>query len=92
MILSSDNGPIEDDGYEFITPLDRRGHRPAAPSGGAKYSILEAARRPLLVRLAGRVKPGASAALVSQVLHLAASLAALAGVAVPELRRARRTA
>lgn len=85
VILSSDNGPIEDDGYESITPLtDRRGHRPGGPFRGAKYSILEAGTRmPLLVRWPGRVKPGVSAALVSQV-DLAASLAALAGVTVPD--------
>jgi arylsulfatase A-like enzyme len=85
VILSSDNGPIEDDGYEQVTPLtDRRGHRPGGPFRGAKYSILEAGTRvPLLVRWPGRVKPGVSPALVSQV-DLAASLAALAGVAVPD--------
>ena len=85
VFLSSDNGPIEDDGYESITPLtDRRGHRPGGPFRGAKYSILEAGTRiPLLVRWPGRVKPGVSPALVSQV-DLAASLAALAGVVVPD--------
>ena len=84
-MLSSDNGPIEDDGYEDFTPVtDRRCHRPGGPFRGAKYSILEAGTRmPLLVRWPGRVKPGVSAALVSQV-DLAASLAALAGVAVPD--------
>ena len=85
VVLSSDNGPIEDDGYEQITPLtDRRGHRPGGPFRGAKYSILEAGTRmPLIVRWPGRVEPGVSHALVSQV-DLAATLAALAGVTVPE--------
>jgi arylsulfatase A-like enzyme len=85
VILSSDNGPIEDDGYESITPpTDRRGHRPGGPFRGAKYSILEAGTRmPLVVRWPGRVKPGVSPALVSQV-DFAASLAALAGVPVAE--------
>ena len=85
VILSSDNGPIEDDGYEQVTPLtDRRGHRPGGPFRGAKYSILEAGTRvPLVLRWPGRVKPGTSHALVSQV-DFAASLAALVGVRVPD--------
>jgi arylsulfatase A-like enzyme len=85
VVLSSDNGPVEDDGYEDFTPAAARpSHRPGGPFRGAKYSILEAGTRmPRLVRWPRRVKPGVSAALVSQV-DLAASLAALAGVRVPD--------
>jgi arylsulfatase A-like enzyme len=85
VVLSSDNGPIEDDGYESLSPMtDRRGHRPGGPFRGAKYSLLEAGTRmPLVVRWPGRVKPGVSSALVSQV-DLARSLAALVGASVPE--------
>jgi arylsulfatase A-like enzyme len=85
VVLSSDNGPIEDDGYEDFTPAAARpSHRPGGPFRGAKYSILEAGTRmPFLVRWPGRVKPGTSPALVSQV-DLAASLAALAGMRVPD--------
>jgi arylsulfatase A-like enzyme len=85
VVLSSDNGPIEDDGYEDFTPPSARPtHRPGGPHRGAKYSLLEAGTRmPLVVRWPGRVKPGVSPALVSQV-DLARSLAALVGASVPE--------
>jgi arylsulfatase A-like enzyme len=83
VIVSSDNGPIYDDGYAELHPKTEFSHRPAGPFRGSKYSILEAGTRmPLLVRWPARVKPGVSAALISQV-DFAASLAALAGVPLP---------
>lgn len=83
VICSSDNGPIGDDGYEELTPATDLSHRPGGPFRGAKYSILEAGTRmPFIVRWPGRVKPGVSTALISQV-DLAASLAALARVPLP---------
>jgi arylsulfatase A-like enzyme len=79
VILTSDNGPVVDDGYkdQAVERLD--GHRPAGPLRGGKYSIFEGGTRvPFIVRWPGRVKPGTSAALVCQI-DLLASFAALTG-------------
>jgi len=66
VILSSDNGPVLDDGYK-----DEANEK--------KYSPFEGGTRmPLVVRWPGHVKPGISDAIVSQV-DFAATLAALVG-------------
>ncbi len=83
VILSSDNGPVVDDGYVDQAVEKLGAHRPAGPLRGGKYSRFEAGTRvPFLVRWPARVKPGVSDALVSQV-DLLGSLAALSGQAVP---------
>lgn len=79
VILSSDNGPVLDDGYKDGA-VERVGdHRPGGPLRGGKGSRFEAGTRvPFIVRWPGRVQPGVSSALVSQVDFLA-SLAKLTG-------------
>lgn len=79
VLFTSDNGPVVNDGYADDS-VERLGpHRPAGPLRGGKYSAFEAGTRvPLLVRWPGRVRPGVSPALVSQV-DLLASLARLVG-------------
>jgi len=77
VVLSSDNGPVIDDGYkdDAVEKLD--GHKPAGPLRGGKYTSWEGGtREPFIVRWPGRVKPGVSDALVCQVDFLA-SFAAL---------------
>ncbi|HEU5071507.1 MAG TPA: arylsulfatase [Verrucomicrobiae bacterium] len=77
VILSSDNGPVLDDGYNDDANEKLGDHRPAGPLRAGKYSIFEGGTRvPLIVKWPGQVKPGVSEALVSQV-DFAASLAAL---------------
>jgi arylsulfatase A-like enzyme len=79
IILSSDNGPILDDGYQDQARELNGAHRATGPLRGNKYSAYEAGTRvPFIVRWPARVKPGVSDALVSQV-DLLASLAALTG-------------
>ncbi len=79
VILTSDNGPVVDDGYQDQAVEKLDGHKPAGPLRGGKYSAFDGGTRiPLLVRWPGRVKPGVSDALVSQVDFLA-SFAALTG-------------
>jgi arylsulfatase A-like enzyme len=79
LVVSSDNGPVVDDGYQDGAVKDLAGHKPAGPLRGGKYSIFEGGTRvPLLVCWPGRVKPAVSAALVSQI-DLLASFAALSG-------------
>ena len=83
VLFSSDNGPVLDDGYQdraYDLNLD---HRPAGPLRGGKYSRFEGGIRvPFLVSWPGSVRPGISAAMVSQV-DLLASFGALLGQSVP---------
>ena len=68
VILSSDNGPVVDDGYhdEAVTRLGD--HRPAGVFRGGKYSAFEAGTRvPFMVRWPSKVNPGVSEAAVSQI-------------------------
>jgi arylsulfatase A-like enzyme len=79
VIVSSDNGPVVDDGYrdEAVTRLGD--HKPSGPLRGGKYSRFEAGCRvPFIVRWPGRVQPGVSDAIVGQI-DLLASFATLAG-------------
>ncbi len=79
VIVSSDNGPVIDDGYKDRAVELLGDHKPAGPLRGGKYSRFEGGTRvPFIVRWPARVKPGVSDALVSQV-DLLASFAALAG-------------
>lgn len=79
VILSSDNGPVLDDGYRDGSVKNLNGHRPAGPLRGGKYSGFEGGTRiPLIFRWPQHVKPGVTDALVSQVDFLA-SFAALVG-------------
>jgi len=79
VLLTSDNGPVIDDGYRDDAVEKLGDHRPAAPFRGGKYSNFEGGTRvPFVVRWPARVKPAVSDALVSQV-DLIASFAALVG-------------
>lgn len=79
VLLSSDNGPVVDDGYKDEAVEKLGAHQPAGPLHGGKYSAFEGGTRvPFIVRWPGRVKPGVSGALVSQV-DFTASFAALTG-------------
>jgi len=72
VILSSDNGPVIDDGYKDDAKEKLDGHKPAGPLRGGKYTSWEGGtREPFIVRWPGRVKPGVSDALVCQVDFLA---------------------
>jgi len=84
VILSSDNGPVVDDGYKDRSVELLQDHKPSGPLRGGKYSAFDAGTRiPFIVRWPGRVKPGQSDALFSQI-DLFASLAALTGQTMPE--------
>jgi len=79
VILSSDNGPVVDDGYRDGAVENLGDHRPAGPLRGGKYSMFEGGTRvPFLTRWPQRIKPGVSDALVCQV-DLLASFAVLTG-------------
>lgn len=83
IILSSDNGPVVDDGYKDQAWEKLGNHTPWGPLRGGKYSAFEAGTRvPLLVSWPTKVKPGISSSLVSQI-DLMASVAALTGQNIP---------
>ena len=87
VILTSDNGPVLDDGYKDQAVEKLGSHKPAGPFRGGKSSIHEGGSRvPLLARWPGRVKPGGtSGAIISQV-DFPATFATLAGAAFPKDR------
>jgi arylsulfatase A-like enzyme len=68
VILSSDNGPVLNDGY-YDDAVEKIGaHTPAGPLRGGKYSLFEAGTRvPFIAYWKGKIEPGISDALVSQV-------------------------
>jgi len=83
VIFSSDNGPVVNDGYYDQSIIKLGDHKPAGPWRGGKYSNFEGGTRvPFIVRWPGRVQPGESAALISQI-DLLASLATLTGQTLP---------
>jgi len=75
VIFTSDNGPVVDDGYRDQAVELLNGHKPSGPLRGGKYSAFDAGTRiPFVVRWPGKIKPGQSEALLSQI-DLTASLA-----------------
>lgn len=84
IMVSSDNGPVLDDGYVDGAVEKLNGHKPAGPWRGGKYSAFEGGTRvPLVARWPGKIKPAVSDALVCQVDFLR-SFATLAGATVPQ--------
>lgn len=84
VILSSDNGPVVDDGYRDGAVEHLNGHRPAGPLRGGKYSNFEGGTRvPFIARWPQRIQPGVSDALVCHI-DLLASFAALTGQKLPD--------
>lgn len=82
IILTSDNGPVLNDGYSDQAVELSGDHDPGGGFRGGKYSAFEAGTRvPTIVYWKGHVSPGVSPAVVSQV-DLLASLAALTGVQI----------
>ena len=79
VLLSSDNGPVLDDGYKDQAVEALGDHKPAGPLKGGKYSLNEGGTRvPFLGRWPGKVKPGDSPAMICQV-DLCATLGKLVG-------------
>lgn len=85
IILSSDNGPVLNDGYydDAVEKLD--GHTPWGPFRGGKYSLFEAGTHvPFITYWKGHIVPKVSEAIVSQI-DLLTSLASLVGSDVQSL-------
>ena len=85
IILSSDNGPVVDDGYDDKAEELLNGHEPTGGLRGGKYSAFEGGTRvPVIVHWPQAVgKPGVSDVLISQIDWLA-SLASLVNARIPK--------
>ena len=85
IILSSDNGPVVDDGYADEAVAKLGSHRPTGPLRGNKYSAFEGGTRiPAIVRWPKEIhKAAVSDALVTQIDWFA-SFASLLQVRLPK--------
>lgn len=84
IIVTSDNGPVVDDGYRDQAVELLGNHKPAGPLRGGKYSAFDGGTRVIFIASwKGKIQPGRSNALFSQV-DLLASFADLTGQKVPE--------
>jgi arylsulfatase A-like enzyme len=79
VILSSDNGPVLNDGY-YDEAVEKNGkHTPQGPLRGGKYSLFEAGTRvPFISYWPGKIQPGVSDAMISQI-DIFSSVATIAG-------------
>lgn len=83
VIVTSDNGPVIDDGYKDEAVEKLNGHKPSGPLRGGKYSAFDGGTRvAFIVRWEGKIDPGTSDALISQVDFLS-SFASLTGQTLP---------
>jgi arylsulfatase A-like enzyme len=79
IVFTSDNGPVLNDGYYDDAVKKNGNNTPSGSFRGGKYSLFEAGTHvPFFTYWKGKIKPGSSDALVSQV-DLLSSLAKLAG-------------
>jgi len=83
VILSSDNGPVVDDGYKDQAVELLGDHKPAGGFRGGKYSSFEGGTRvPGILSWPGTVKPAVSDKLLCQV-DMLATFAGLLKVKIP---------
>lgn len=84
VILSSDNGPVVDDGYRDQARELLGDHKPGGDFRGGKYSIYEAGTRvPCVVRWPGHVPAGRTTDALAGQIDWFASLASLLGASLP---------
>jgi arylsulfatase A-like enzyme len=82
IIVTSDNGPVVDDGYQDKAVELLGNHKPAGKLRGGKYSSFEGGTRVVFIASwQGKIKPGRSDELFSQI-DLLASFAELTGQSV----------
>mgnify|MGYP000972443913 CR=1 FL=1 len=85
VILSSDNGPVLNDGYKDQAVEKLGDHRPAGPFRGHKYSLYEGGTRvPYLVRWPKRVPAGKTSAALVSLVDCVSSFATLTGQRLAE--------
>lgn len=80
IIITSDNGPVVDDGYMDEAVKRLKNHKPWGPFRGGKYSTFEAGTRvPFIVHWSGKALATVSPALISQI-DMIATTAELVGL------------
>ena len=85
VILSSDNGPVVDDGYEDQAEELLGGHRPTGPYRGNKYSAFEGGTMvPAIVSWPKSIKESAESDVLMSQIDWMASLGALIGAKLPQ--------
>jgi arylsulfatase A-like enzyme len=83
IIVTSDNGPVVDDGYKDQAVELLGSHKPAGPLRGGKYSAFDGGTRVIFIASwKGKIRKGVSDVLFSQV-DLMASFAELTGRPFP---------
>ena len=80
VILSSDNGPVLDDGYKDQAVEKVGEHQPAGPFRGHKYSAYEGGTRvPFIARWPKQIKAGTESAALVSLVDWVATAAAMTG-------------
>lgn len=80
VILSSDNGPVLNDGYKDQAVEKIGAHRPAGPFRGHKYSSYEGGTRvPFVARWPKQIKSGTESAALVSLVDFVATAATLTG-------------
>lgn len=85
VILTSDNGPVLNDGYKDQADELVGSHSPTGPFRGNKYSAFEGGTMvPAIVRWPGHVGSGSQSDLLMSHIDLMASLGSLIGARLPQ--------
>lgn len=85
IILSSDNGPVVDDGYDDKAEELLNGHSPAGPYRGNKYSAFEGGTMvPMIVSWPKAINGGDKSNLLMSQVDWLGSLAALVNARIPQ--------
>lgn len=85
IILSSDNGPVIDDGYVDRAKELLNGHDPSGGLRGGKYSSLEGGTMvPMIVSWPAKVPSGIETDALMSHIDLFASLGTIIGATIPE--------
>ena len=84
VVLTSDNGPVLDDGYDDKAEELVGDHKPAGPWRGGKYSAYEGGTAiPLIIRWPGHIKAGKEDDRIISQIDGFRSLANLLGAEIP---------
>ncbi len=85
ILLSSDNGPVVDDGYDDRAKELLNGHSPTGNLRGGKYSAFEGGTRvPMIVRWPARIKPAAENDVLMSQIDWMASFASMLDQSMPK--------
>lgn len=89
LIITSDNGPVLDDGYQDQAVALAGTHKPAGNFRGAKYSALEAGTTvPFIVSWPKGIEGGKESKALTAHIDLIGSMAALVGAEIPVAKAA----